>query len=92
MLFYLWRTMMSFLCSAGVWWVGLDPGGINPRKPGKPSGLGDVRLRLLLRYDLSLDDPLHRRLPQEQLWMGCCCKTETITVIRKQNVEPCTCY
>lgn len=41
---------------AGVWWFGVDPGGVDPCDPSKPSRMGDVCLHLLLCHDLSLDD------------------------------------
>lgn len=55
---------------SGVWWSGVDPGGVHPRDPAQPSGMGDVCLRLLLRHDLPLDDHLHSWMPQEQRQLG----------------------
>lgn len=60
---------------AGVRWFGVDPGGLHPCGPSQPSGLGDVRLGLLLRHDLPLDDHVRSRVSQEQLWLGGRCKT-----------------
>lgn len=39
---------------AGVWRSGVDPGGVHTRLPGKPSGLGHVRVHFLLRDDHAL--------------------------------------
>lgn len=44
----------------------MDPGGIDSRLSGKPSGLGDVRLRLLLRRDDTLVLHLPLRSQSEQ--------------------------
>lgn len=60
---------------SGVWRPGVDPGGVDSRVSTEPSGMGDVCLCLLLRHDLPVDDHLHGRMPQEQLWLGCRCKT-----------------
>lgn len=65
----------SFLIStvahvSGVWRSGVDPGGVHPREPAQPSGVGDVCLCLLLRHDLPLDGDLHGWMPQEQLRLG----------------------
>lgn len=59
---------------SGVWRAGVDPGGLDARGSSEPPGMGDVRLRLLLRHDLPLDDHLYGRMPQEQLRLGRCCK------------------
>lgn len=60
---------------SGVWRSGVDPGGVESRDSTKPSGMGDVCVCLLLRHDLPVDDHLHGRMPQEQLWLGRRCKT-----------------
>lgn len=72
-------TTFAFLVScvthvSGVRRSGVDPGGVHPREPAQPSGMGDVCLHLLLRHDLPLDDHLHGWMPQEQPRLGRCRK------------------
>lgn len=59
----------------GVWWFGVDPGGVDPHQPREPFGVGDVRLGLLLRHDPPVDDHVCCWLPQEQPRLGRCCKS-----------------
>lgn len=66
--------MTSWLLGAGDRWAGVDPGGVHPRGAPQPSGLGDVRVCLLLRHDPPLGGPLHRRVSQEWLGVGRRCK------------------
>lgn len=71
----------------GVWRSGVDPGGIEPREPAQPPGMGDVCLRLLLHHDLPLDDHLHGRMPQEQLQLGRRCKTRVQMSVKPMQRE-----
>lgn len=50
----------------------MDPGGIDSCPAGQPSGLGDVRLRLLLRTDdtLVLHLPLRSQSEQRLALLG----------------------
>ena len=61
-----------WLCPGGVWRPCLDPGGLFAGRPSQPSGLGDVRLRLLLRRDLPLDGAVRLRGTSQQTRLGCC--------------------
>lgn len=75
-----WQTRvtgyMTAVLSAGVRGSGVDPGGVHLGGPSEPSGLGHVRLRLLLRHDLHLDGglrlwgpPAPRRLGHSGEWV-----------------------
>ena len=51
---------------AGFRRFGVDPGGVDPHNSRQPSGLGDVRVRVLLRGDDALVPPLPLRSQREQ--------------------------
>ena len=60
------------LCAGGVRRPGVDPGRLFAGCPGEPSGLGDVRLCLLLRADLPLDGAVRLRGSPQQARLGGC--------------------
>lgn len=61
------ETVSPPLCDpAGLRRFGVDPGGVDPRRSGQPSGLGDVRVCVLLRGDDTLVLPLPLRSQWQQ--------------------------
>lgn len=48
----------------------MDPGGVHAGGAGEPSGLGDVRVRLLLRHDFYLDGGVRLRGASQQRQLG----------------------
>lgn len=55
----------------------MDPGGVHAGGAGEPSGLGHVRLRLLLRHDFYLDGGVRLRGASQQRQLGCSSKSST---------------
>lgn len=49
----------------------MDPGGVHAGGAGEPSGLGHVRLHLLLRHDFYLVAGVRLRDAQQQKQLGC---------------------
>lgn len=56
----------------GVWWIGVDPGGLHPSGPRKSSGLGHVCVPFLLPYHHSLVLHIYywHKPKQHLAWLG----------------------
>lgn len=57
---------------------GLDPGGVHAGDTAQPSGMGHVRLRLLLHRDLHLGGGVRLRRPSKQRPLGCRSKSPSL--------------
>lgn len=53
----------------------MDPGGMYTGGSRQPTGLGDVRVRLLFHHDLHLDVHVRLRSASQQRGMGSCCES-----------------
>lgn len=79
---------------ADLRWSRVDPGCVHAGGAREPSGLGDVRLRLLLRHDFHLDGGVRLRGASQQRQLGgssesCSCLSDSCGLCGCTGIQVC---